>query len=145
MGYKMMSEFEQEWQPSERDKRLHDLATRYHTECEAYDRTVCTGPIWDGEIMPNGYRELALVNQNAQIVKRRLRDEGLQHGITVDELHRAISHWRGPPSNAEITARPLLDANRQKLSGGTRRATGGNAGKQRRVSSDMDSRRITPP
>ena len=101
----MKSEFEQVWVHSERDKRLHNLATRYHTECEAYDRTVCTGPIRHGEIMPLTSRELALVNQNAQVVKRRLRDEGLQHGITVDELHRAISHWRGPPlpDNAKLS------------------------------------------
>lgn len=96
----MTSEFEQEWQPSERDKRLHDLATRYHTECEAYDRTVCTGPIKNGEILPLTNRELALVNQNAQRIRRRLMDEAVQDGLFREDLQRAISHWRGKASNA---------------------------------------------
>ena len=99
----MLSDFEQEWQPSERDKRLHDLATRYHTECEAYDRTVCTGPIRHGEITPWTPRELGLVNRNAQLVKRRLLDEAAREGITADDLHRAISHWRGTASNLRNT------------------------------------------
>ena len=38
-----MNEHLQEWQPNERDNRLHELATRYHTECEAYDRNVMHG------------------------------------------------------------------------------------------------------
>ena len=47
-----MNEWQQEWQPTERDNRLHELATRYHAECEAYDQTVCTGPMGQDGIMP---------------------------------------------------------------------------------------------
>ena len=91
----MKSEFEQVWVHSERDKRLHNLATRYHTECEAYDRTVCTGPIRNGEITPLTSRELALVNQNAQRIRRRLMDEAVQDGISREDLQRAINnHWQ---------------------------------------------------
>jgi len=88
-----MSDFEQEWQPSARDKRLHELATRYHTECEAYDRTVCTGPIRHGEIMPASGQELSLVNGNAHRVRRQLLTDCRQDGISAEELYAAIAKW----------------------------------------------------
>ena len=85
-----MNEWQQEWQPTERDNRLHELATRYHTECEAYDRTVCTGPIRDGSVMPIGPHELALVNRNAIRVRKQIMAEAEQHGISQQDMARAI-------------------------------------------------------
>jgi hypothetical protein len=35
-----------------RDRKVHELAKRYHEECEAYDREHCSGPIIRGGIVP---------------------------------------------------------------------------------------------
>lgn len=104
-----MSDYLCEWQPSERDVRLHDLATRYHTECEAYDRTVCTGPVLRDGIMPETPREMALINRNAHAVRKRLTDEAARVGIGREELARAIGKWNGVVHNIEVTSRPSSD------------------------------------
>lgn len=49
---------------------------RYYDECEAYDRSVCTGPVCRDGIMPMTARERSLVGQHA--LKKR------------DEVARAI-------------------------------------------------------
>ena len=46
------NDFEGDWVPSVKDDKMQALARRYHTEAEAFDRTVCTGPIVDGAIQP---------------------------------------------------------------------------------------------
>lgn len=94
-----MNEYMSEWQPTERDKRLHELATRYHTKCEAYDRTVCTGPTGKDGIMPATYREMALINQNAHAVRKQIEEEAAREGIGREELARAISKWHGSLPN----------------------------------------------
>lgn len=86
-----MNEWQQEWQPTERDNRLHELATRYHTECESYDQTVCTGH----GIIPANQREMALINRNARAVRKSLEEEAQREGIGREELSRAISKWHG--------------------------------------------------
>lgn len=88
-----MNEWQQEWQPSERDNKLHELATRYHTECEAYDRMVCTGPAGRDGVMPASPIELAMINRNARAVRKSLEEEAQQEGISREELSRAISKW----------------------------------------------------
>ena len=95
-----MNEWQQEWQPTERDNRLHELATRYHTECEAYDQTVCTGPIGQDGIMPANPNEMALINRNAHAVRKSLEEEAQREGIGREELSRAISKWHGSLPNA---------------------------------------------
>jgi len=104
-----MNEWQQEWQPTwqptERDNRLHELATRYHTECEAYDQTVCTGPALEDGIMPMTPHELALINRNAHVVLKRLKEEAARQGIGREELARAISKWHGSLPNASFQRR----------------------------------------
>lgn len=94
-----MSDYLNEWQPSERDNRLHELATRYHTECETYDRTVCTGPVGEDGIMPANYREMALINENAHKVRKQIEADAVREGFTRDELMHAISKWHGKLPN----------------------------------------------
>lgn len=94
-----MNEYLNEWRPTERDNRLHELATRYHTECEAYDRTVCTGPTGQDGILPATPREMALINRNAHAVRKRLAEEAAREGIGCEELARAISKWHGSLPN----------------------------------------------
>lgn len=54
------------FQPSERDQQLRQLAERYVRETEAYDRTVCTGAIRHGSIMPATADQRGLITRNAQ-------------------------------------------------------------------------------
>lgn len=98
-----MNEYLNEWQPSERDNRLHELATRYHTECETYDQTVCTGPIGQDGIMPANPHEMAMSCRNAHAVRKRLTEEAAREGIGREELARAISKWQGSLPNAKLT------------------------------------------
>ena len=99
-----MNDWQQEWQLTERDNRLHELATRYHTVCEAYDRTVCTGPVWEDGIMPATLHEMVLINRNANTVRRSLEEEAQREGIGLEELSLAIRKWHGPLPNAtELT------------------------------------------
>ena len=102
-----MNIWEQEWKPTERDNRLHELATRYHTECETYDRTVCTGPMGRDGIMPATPHEMGLINRNAHAVRKRLTEEAAREGIRSEELARAISKWHGSLPNTELTGDPL--------------------------------------
>ena len=100
-------EWQQEWQPTWRDNRLHELATRYYTECEAYDQTVCTVPMGQGGIKPTSPHEMALSNRNARAVRKRLEEEAQREGIWREELGRAISKWRGSLPN--VTYPPFLN------------------------------------
>jgi len=44
------------WTPSPEQKQLRELAREYHERTEAYDRTVCTGPIVRGGNGTAGHR-----------------------------------------------------------------------------------------
>ncbi|WP_271043363.1 hypothetical protein [Pseudomonas sp. VB3] len=81
--------YECKFQLTEREILLREIAEQYVRDADAYDRTVCTGPIKHGEIMPYGYQELALVNRNA----RRLMDLLCQSHpqFSRSEIRRAIS------------------------------------------------------
>lgn len=100
-----MNEYLNEWQPSECDNRLQELATRYHTECETYDRTVCTGRMGQDGIMPANPHEMALINRNAHAVRKRLTEEAAREGIGREELARAIGKWHGSVPNPEVSGR----------------------------------------
>ena len=84
------ADFECEWQPTEKDLKTVELAERYHHETEAYDRTVCTGPVVRGSIQPASSRELAQINRHAHQVLRRIEKEAESHGISQAEVWRAI-------------------------------------------------------
>lgn len=79
-----------EFVPTERDRKIDDLAIRYHQETEAYDRTVCTGPIVNDSIQPITHRELWAVSANAFKVRTKLMQEAAREGITPLELLQAI-------------------------------------------------------
>lgn len=83
-------QYEQEWRPTEQERKAAELAERYHRETETYDRTVCTGPIRDGSVMPIGPHELALVNRNAIKVRERIMAEAAAAGISAEDIRRAI-------------------------------------------------------
>lgn len=83
--------YEQEWRPTEQERKAADLAARYHRETEAYDRTVCTGQIRDGSVMPIGPHEMALVNRNAIKVREQIMHEAARHDISRQDMAHAIS------------------------------------------------------
>ena len=80
-----------EWVPTEQERKAVELAERYHLETEAYDRTVCTGPIRDGSILPATPHEAAQINRNVIRVRERIICEAAAHGINKQDMARAIS------------------------------------------------------
>lgn len=88
--------FQTDFTPTESERRLSSAAEQYVTETEAYDRTVCTGPIRHGSIMPATTREHSLVNRNAM---RAMDYLCTQHPeFTRQQIRCAISRvdLRGP-------------------------------------------------
>lgn len=84
------------FQHSERDQQLHQVAERYLRESEAYDRTVCTGPIRHGVVMPATSHERALISRNAQQLMDTLCRE--HHGtFTRTEIRRAVAQCEQRP------------------------------------------------
>lgn len=82
---------QQEFELTHARRKCFELAERYHHETEAYDRTVCTGPIIRGAVQPMTARELTLVNRNASLVLKRLEAEAREHGVSAKDLRAAIS------------------------------------------------------
>lgn len=69
---------------------LHDLVEQYHERTEAYDRTVCTGPIGIDGIMPATPRELGLINRNARAVRSEIIREAVNLGFTEQQFNEAM-------------------------------------------------------
>lgn len=90
-----------------RDRVLVQLADEYHQRTEAFDRTVCTGPMGHDGIMPANHRQLALINANAQRIRRELVDRAVQAGFTEAQFKEAMMHSirRGAPAIAAAAAR----------------------------------------
>lgn len=78
---------------SSADMKLLDLAEEYHRTTEAFDRTVCTGPIQYGDIMPANYQELLLINKHAREVRERIYREALELGFTTKRIREAIANY----------------------------------------------------
>lgn len=87
------SEFHQEFD-STISIALHKIAKIYHENCEAYDRTVCTGPVGRDGITPSNYKESGLINLNA--IKQYLIaiESGVSQGIDKKSVAKAISNYR---------------------------------------------------
>lgn len=76
--------------PTPEEQRLRELAREYHDRTEAYDRTVCTGPILRNGIMPATDRERSLITQNADMLRAALDQEAAGLGFTWPQWLRAI-------------------------------------------------------
>lgn len=76
------------------DQLLYDLAREYHERCEAYDRTVCTGPIGPGGgILPVTPRESGLINKNAKAILDELLDRAVKQGRARHDVLHAIQRY----------------------------------------------------
>ena len=87
----------------------HDLAIEYYRRTEAYDRTVCTGPIRDGSILPGSHHELAVINRHAAAVRRELEARcgdpaGLREAMREVAKMSPCQIHRSPPGWSEATA-----------------------------------------
>ena len=80
------------WTPSPEEKRLRELAHEYHERTEAYDRTVCTGPIVRGGIMPATPEQHSRINIHARTVRDELGVEAARLGFTPKQWREAISN-----------------------------------------------------
>lgn len=72
---------------------LDDLAREYYERAEAYDRTVCTGPICDGSILPATGEEFVLINRHAIELHRELARRANQMGHTDQQLRQAMRKY----------------------------------------------------
>lgn len=88
--------FQSDFTPTESERRLAAAAERYIAETEAYDRTVCTGPIKHGSILPADTHEIGLANRNALRALDRLCEQHPE--FTRQQIRREISRAdiRGP-------------------------------------------------
>ena len=82
------------WEESKEDKALRELAEQYHTRCDAYDRTVCTGiSPRTGEAMPVDLYQYRSINANARKVRDEIIWQGRSMGFTEEQVIRAIQNY----------------------------------------------------
>lgn len=77
---------------SKQSFKAHELAVKYHYECETFDRTVCTGPVVRGSIMPANARELGIIGMHAKDVLHRIMREADSHGIDRAYMRKVIAN-----------------------------------------------------
>lgn len=97
-----MTKFESEylgvpWGEQWKEKHLRKLAREYHERTEAYDRTVCTGPIVRGGIMPATPEQHALINRHARTVHDELAVEAARLGFTSKQWLEATHNFGARP------------------------------------------------
>jgi hypothetical protein len=78
------------WQPTAAEEQLRALAKEYHERTEAYDRTVCTGPIVRGAVMPVTGAERSAINRFAIYLRDHLGIQAAQMGFSRKDWIRAI-------------------------------------------------------
>lgn len=72
---------------------LWDLAREYYKRTEAFDRTVCTGPIGRDGIMPIDHQQAAIIGRNAYLVFRDLCRAAESDGFSSKELKEAMRSY----------------------------------------------------
>jgi hypothetical protein len=102
-----MSEWSKQFltEPEPEDSALAALAMSYYERAEAYDCTVCTGPMGRDGVMPANYREMGLINRNAASVLRDVQEQAQRLGYTREQLKAAMLRaGRSPaPSSTQPT------------------------------------------
>lgn len=75
--------------------RLHEMAKEYHKRTEAFDRTVCTGPIRDGQIMPASGHQQLLISSNAAALRQEIwdRERGKMDNAVFEDFIKAIQRF----------------------------------------------------
>jgi 2-hydroxychromene-2-carboxylate isomerase len=73
---------------------LFELVKQYYERTEAYDRTVCTGPIRNGGIMPADGFQLGLICRNARRKMKELTTKALQMGFSDEQFNSAFRYYK---------------------------------------------------
>ena len=71
-------------------EKLIETALKYHELTEAFDRSVCKGPIIKGQIFPSDGKEFSMCNQNARVLKEELGKTVFAMGFSREDWLRAI-------------------------------------------------------
>lgn len=85
-------------QETDDERKLRELAEEYHRRTEAYDRTICTGPIKRGAIMPANGWEASQINRHAIGVRDALEAGALKLGFTPKQWRDAIRRAANTPN-----------------------------------------------
>lgn len=86
----MANPFMQEWVETPEERARHDIAREYYLRAEAYDLTVCTGPMGRDGILPRTDREGVLINRNAIALRKELMD---RTGMSYREFIGALQAY----------------------------------------------------
>lgn len=68
----------------------------YHTTCEAYDRTVCTGPMRHGAVMPATPEQRAAISAHARKVRGEIERVAEARGLgreVLEAARREVGRW----------------------------------------------------
>jgi len=76
--------------PHQNINPLFELAYEYHNLTETYDRSVCTGPIRDGSVLPATDRERHLIEKHARSVREVTRRKAEEMGFNKQLMYVAI-------------------------------------------------------
>ena len=82
-----------EFTTTELDRYLYGLAKEYDEVCEAYDRTVCTGPVGRDGILPANGREMGKISRHAirfmrELTLRAERERGLSPELVRNSIKK---------------------------------------------------------
>lgn len=76
--------------PSREEDELRKLAHKYHKLTEAFDRTICTGPIVNGAIMPASPSEFSKSSKHATQIRDQLGEIASSLGFSKSQWHKEI-------------------------------------------------------
>lgn len=93
-------------QETDDERKLRELAEEYHRRTEAYDRTICTGPIKRGAIMPATAWEGSQINRHAKAVRDELEVEAVKLGFTPQQWRDAIRRAANTPNAPAVATAP---------------------------------------
>jgi hypothetical protein len=80
--------------PSEKEVMLRAMAVEYLDRTEAFDRTICSGPVKQGFIMPATCREWSIISTHANSVLLELTQRASAIGFTRIDMLSAIQNHR---------------------------------------------------
>jgi hypothetical protein len=75
------------------DQKADELVAEYYRETEAYDRSVCTGPIKDGSILPANAREYNTIVSYKRVKSHDMQTKACKLGISLDQMRTAIRRY----------------------------------------------------
>lgn len=78
------------FQPDAKEKKLYELAERYHETTEAFDQLICKCRTKDGTAIPLTLDERLSTGQYAKATMKQCIEEGKDFGLTEEEIRSAV-------------------------------------------------------